>query len=565
MQQQVIDKKIKTLVICTLLIGCIIIARLVQLQVHLKDLFVSKSMHNFLKLETVPSPRGNIIDQHGNLLATNRPVYSIEWKGTGNYRLSAEQNSTISYLEKILDTSLDKKIQSISRAERYRKTVKIAADISFEKLSKLEEYFCANKNITITTDFQRFYPHQKKASHILGYLGKITIKQLAGKMGLEKLFNESLQGKDGIKQKTINSLGKKLQETSIEKALSGKTVQTTLDLKMQTIVEEIFPKDESGTCILMDPQDGALIAVVSYPHFDPTLFLSPILNNEWSLLQKNNPFLNRAFNAEYPPGSIFKLISVAAALENNLVTEDTTWDCKGFLHFGKRKYFCHRRWGHGQVTIGQALEKSCNICFYDIAKQLPIDILADYAQRFGLGQKTNILFPEKAGLVPTTQWKLEKKGERWWPGETLSAIIGQSFLLTTPLQIARMIGSIFTGYLVKPRILTSEEIQKEPLNLKEETRLFLQQSMKKVVTQGTARRVNKIDDMEIYAKTSTAQTSSFSKRFLGKKYKEHGWFVMYFKHKNKQPLVMIVLVEHAGTSRVPALIAKRFLTHYKKL
>jgi len=179
--------------------------------------------------------------------------------------------------------------------------------------------------------------------------------------------------------------------------------------------------------------------------------------------------------------------------------------------------------------------------------------------------KIGILFSENSGLVPSKEWKQENKGEQWWPGETLSVSIGQSFLLVTPIQVARMIGSIFTGYLVSPRILFDEQITKQPLEIYPETITFLKESMKSVVTRGTGRKVSKITDIEIYAKTSTAQTSNFGKRTLNPAYLEHGWFVGHFQYKNHPPLVIVILVEHIGTAQVPTNMAKNFLIEYKKL
>ena len=221
--------------------------------------------------------------------------------------------------------------------------------------------------------------------------------------------------------------------------------------------------------------------------------------------------------------------------------------------------------GHGLLNIEQSLAHSCNILFYETGKKISIDLLANYAHRFGLGEKTNIMFAEKEGLVPSTAWKRRVKNERWWPGETLSVAIGQSYLLATPVQIARMISSIFTGQLVTPRVLMNEPINKQPLAISLETRKFLQQSMQKVVHQGTGQKVKTIKDIKIYAKTSTAQTSSLEKRDWGTEYMEHGWFVAYFSYKDYKPLTLVILVEHASTSRVPAGIAADFLREYKKL
>ena len=205
-----------------------------------------------------------------------------------------------------------------------------------------------------------------------------------------------------------------------------------------------------------------------------------------------------------------------------------------------------------------------NIIFYEIGKRISIDTIADYAYRFGLGKQTGIHFPEKTGLVPTSQWKIENKGERWWQGETVSASIGQTYLLATPLQIARMQSAIFSGFLTKPRILENEPIEQEPLDINPKTLKFLKKSMRATVEEGTGKRLKDIDDLTISAKTGTAQISSLKQRMLNsEEYREHAWFLGAFSYKEENPLVMVVLVEHAGGSRAPTSIARKFLIKYR--
>jgi penicillin-binding protein 2 len=325
-----------------------------------------------------------------------------------------------------------------------------------------------------------------------------------------------------------------------------------------------MPLDQSGACIILDPKTGAIKALVSRPSFDPSIFLSSISSQNWKDLTINNPFLNRAFNACYPPASIFKLVTASAALEQGLITPETTYNCKGFITFKGRRYYCSRRWGHGLLDIKESLAYSCNIMCYEIAKKISIDTLADYAFRFGLGEKTNIIFPEKEGIVPSNDWKMYTQGQRWWKGETLSAAIGQSFLLTTPLQVACMISALFEGYLVKPHILQTHDIETKPLRISQSTRQFLQECMESVITEGTGRNINRLKSVTVYAKTGTAQTSS--KQNKKEDYSCHAWFVSYFYYNenNPQPLVMVVLIEKVSGSRAATNIAKKFLIDYIK-
>lgn len=566
-ESNILTQKLKltswALCVAILFIAC----RLVQLQIIQQNNFYKKSQKNFLRVETIAPLRGNILDCNDQLLATNRPTTNIFWQGTGLQRLNTCQESALATLEIILNKPLlgDPKIaEQLKYAERRHQKIVLASDISFEQLSQIAEQLSDQKNILVSTHFKRYYPYKSVACHMLGYLTRMDM-DIFGKMGLEKIFEDTLKGEHGQMLKTINSFGRNLAETEVKKACAGQNIRTTLDINIQTIIEKVFPEDAVGTFIVMDPHDGSIVGLLSRPNFDPALFLEPIQEEDWRSLQDKQPFLNRAFNACYPPGSIFKLITVSAMLENGIISEDSCWNCKGFVEFAGRQYFCNNHQGHGYLNVEQSLAHSCNVMFFETAKKINIDLFADYAHRFGLGKKTNIVFAEKEGLIPTAAWKKRVKHEKWWPGDTLSVAIGQSYLLVTPVQIASMISSIFTGYLVTPRILLQEPISKQPLNIKVETRRFLQQSMQKVVNQGTGQRVKRIKDIKIYAKTSTAQTSSLDKEDQGTQFLAHGWFASYMVYNNERPLTFVVLVEHVNTSRIAAGFAAQFLSEYKKM
>ncbi len=558
-----IDKRISSITLIMLCALFIICLRLFYLQITWTDHYAHRGEKNFLRIETIPPRRGNIYDCNGHLMATNRPVTHLVWQGTGNKTLSKKQRKLLGHLASITKSHfVSHEILSIAQAEKQYKQFVIARDLPLHQLSQITEQYPDNPNIGITTHFERYYPYGSYASHVVGYLSRQVDSSSYGQMGLEKICNDLLKGQEGSLVKTINSMGRNIAETKQYESLAGENIYTTIDIDLQRLAERVYPETHAGCLLIMDPENGAIRAMVSRPTFNPSLFLKPISYQTWSELQHKKPFLNRAINP-YPPGSIFKLITISAALEHDLLHSDQLWHCQGFVEFAGRKYWCNRRWGHGELNTTQAVAQSCNILFYELGKKIDIDLLALYAHRFGLGESTQFLFADSPGVVPSREWKMKEKGERWWPGETLSVAIGQSFLLTTPLQIARMIGSIFTGYLVKPRMLMKAPVEHTPLQLKSSTIDFLQRSMKFVVTRGTGKRVSAIKDIEIYAKTSTAQTTDFSKRKLSKEFLEHAWFVAYFQYKDKKPLVFLILVEHAGTSQVASQIAKQFLVSFK--
>lgn len=563
----------------------IIIARLFYLQILNQDFYLRQSTHNYIRYESISTARGEILDCNGHKLVTNRPLTNLYWQGTGCRTLSTTQRELLSHLETIIPafrynahacgtrtrgthtcdthTCNAYMLQCIHKAERTNERLLLCANISTKELCRLEELCGSHRNILIQHDTQRYYPHGPAASHIIGYVRGSQHDQI-GNMGLEKYLEDTLQGSNGTCIKTINSFGKKIMTHETQPSVSGNTIHTTLDIKLQLLAEKVFADPHEGTFILMDPSNGAIKALVSLPNFDPTVFLTPIDPETWQTLQNKKPFLNKAIHCTYPPGSLFKLVTVSAGLEENLIQAQDTFVCEGSFICGNRTYRCHNKRGHGSISVMQGLARSCNILFYRLGTQLTVDTLADYATRFGLGTPTGFLFPEKTGLVPTAAWKKEMKGEQWWPGETVSAAIGQSYILVTPLQIARMIGSIFTGYLVKPRIDMNEEIETIPIEIKPEILNFLQQSMRSVVTEGTGKQMHAVKEITLYAKTSTAQVVALKPGNRSKEYREHGWVVAYFTCKDHDPLVMVILAEHAGSSRVPMTIAKEFLLEYSK-
>ncbi len=563
-----LDQKIITLTKIIVIAITIICFRLLYLQIHLASYFFSKSQKNFLRTDNIASPRGNIIDCTGELLATNRPLINIYWHGTGKGSLSNYQLQLIDNIKNLLGIRFDNQLMmNIKHAEKRRGEILLASDISFELLSKISEQCAQHPNIYAEKKFERYYPHGPLASHILGYLSTIDFESM-GKMGIESIFDSSLKGSRGTLITTINSLGIRLEQKELSPALSGQTIETTLDTQLQKIAESVFLPDQVGTLILMDPACGDIKALVSKPSFDPALFLKPLNGTQWRELQDKQPFLNRAFNACYPPASIFKLISLAAALEEGIVTNETEVVCKGYVSFGSRKYGCRlRHGGHGRLDIQESIAKSCNTLFYIIGKHIDIDVLTDYAKRFGLGEKTGLIFQEKRGLMPTRSWRRKVYGEPWWPGDTLQATIGQTYLLVTPIQIAGMISSIFTGYVASPRITMQETIKRRPLQISTATRNILQEAMHAVVMEGTSRDLRPFAQkgFKLYAKTGTGQTSHLSKRNLGGKHLEHAWAAVHFKYKNEQPLTIIVLIEHAGSSYYARGCTRRFLSGYRKL
>jgi penicillin-binding protein 2 len=544
-----------------LLFSLVAFFRLYFLQVKQGDLLSRMGEKNFQRTGVLIPKRGNLVDCNNNPLASNRPVFDLYWR---NLAVDDDQKQQFWKVFELVGGNRNNsslKISMFSKKKEFKFLLK--SDIDFELLCKICEQFPNNPSIVIESRVERSYPYKSLASHVVGYLNRL---ENVGKSGLEKLFQSQLSGQAGVCKSVENAFGQKLSQSICKDAMAGNNIKLTIDLDLQIEAEELFEKNQSGIFLLMDPESGAVKAIVSYPNFDPNKFLFPMSSEEWQdECSLNNPLLNRVTQALYPPASLFKLVVVSAGLEEKIINPSSNFECKGYTIFGKRKYWCQQRWGHGILDTKEGLAQSCNIHCFEIAKKLSIDTLACYARGFGLGKKTGFLLGEKSGLIPSSEWKAITKGESWLSGDTLSAGIGQSYLLVTPIQIARMVSSICSGYLVKPRILEEEEIEKKKLFLSDETIDFLRSAMGDAVMKGTVWRLRKFQDFQIFAKTGTAQTCSLNVKKVSRAHYEHAWLAGFFKYKNEKPLSIVVIMEHAGQARPAVKMAERFLKKYKNL
>ncbi|HBS47810.1 TPA: hypothetical protein DEO28_01720 [Candidatus Dependentiae bacterium] len=558
-------KRIIFLIFGITLIALIIAARLFYLQVIMSSALKNRSDKNCFKFEVIYPPRGNLLDCNNAVIASNRPMYDLIWEGSGHLEIIENHISILKKIFEILEKKefFEQKLEDIIAAEKLSRRIKIFEDIPFEQLCMISELCCSAKNLIIVNRFKRFYPYNSLASHILGYLSGNEDCGISGKYGIEKAFQNELEGEKGYVVHVVNATGKRLRQEGFREPQAGTDIKLTLDLKMQQLAEEAFGGNKTGSVIIINPKDGAIKVMASFPNFDPNIFLSHLSTEEWhKLFGEKSPFLNRVLNALYPPASVFKLIIYATGLQQGIINKNSRFCCHGHIDFGGRQIFCMNHKGHGELNARQALALSCNIPCFEMAKQLKIDTIAQCANKFGLGKKTGFLIAEKDGIIPTAEWKMKTLHEKWWMGENLSVAIGQSYTLVTPIQIARMVGGIMTGYLVRPRILEQEEIQKESIDVKPEILSFLQDAMKDVALYGSARSLSIYKDFAIYAKTGTAQVASLERSKGNSKLSEHGWLACSFSYKNEEPLVMVILTEKSGYSGFSVAVARRFFQLY---
>lgn len=512
-----------------------------------------------LQLLPLPAPRGLILDRNGEKLAENEACFSVAVVPCNVNNPDELLNSLPRSLH--IDRELAKrKIQEAINPFRPVSLIKKGVDMStITFLLEREEEF---PGTVVLTHPVRHYPYHNIASHLLGHIGEVSQKELSmnfipgveagdlvGKMGIERVYNEYLQGKKGGRQIEVDAYGRPLRTISERDASPGNNVYLSIDIKLQEIAERELG-ERKGAVVIGDPYTGKILALVSHPNFDPNLFARGISEENWVRLKQDpeNPLQNRAVRGEYAPASTFKIIVAAAALESHKINEKETFLCKGELRVGNRIFRCWKEGGHGRLNLEGAIIHSCDVFFYQLGLRIGVDRIIEFAHLFGLGRPTGIdLVSEGKGLLPSPSWKLRNKGEAWYGGDTANLSIGQGYILVTPLQMLGVIsaiangGKLFKPYLVEKIVDPRGRVIKEffphrvgKVPLSPSTLSILRRALRGVVREGTGWRAeNKV--VEISGKTGTAE-------FPGGE-RPHNWFIGYAPSDNPS-LAIVVLVEH---------------------
>ena len=577
-----------------LLAFAILVTRLFYLQIIEGDNYYTKSENNCIRLQRIPPERGLIFDQNGELLVDNRPSFDIEIvpKDARPYK------NVLPDLAKYLNVPQKELISKLKKARgsaAYRPVI-LKRDVSRDVLAQVEVNRYDLPGVQVRVTPRRHYL-ERTAVHLIGYLGEINgteLKKLRlkeyrqgdyiGKYGIEKTLEKYLRGKEGGRQVEVDVNGRILKVLVTEKATPGHNVYLTINADLQKKAEFLL-EGQSGAIVAMDANTGMILAFVSKPDYDPNIFVDGMSHDQWNELVHNyqKPLHNKVLQGEYPPGSVYKIITAIAGLEEKIVTLNEKIECRGSYRLGNRTYRCWKKYGHGWMNIEDAIAQSCDVFFYQLGLQLGVDRLAKYAKACGLGKKTGIeLELERPGLIPTSKWKLLKTGEVWQKGETLSIAIGQGFNLVTPIQASCLIAAVANGGIMyQPQVIKSiktvtgqsvfdakpKVIGKLPASQK--TMQLLKKGLWEVVNKkgGTAYWHARDEAIEISGKTGTAQVVSLKiqddkDNKDKKRFEDHAWFVAYASSVDTQ-IAVAVLVEHGGHgSSAAAPIAKKVIKAY---
>ncbi len=532
------------------------------------------SEENRIRLIPLEAPRGRVLDRKGRVLATNRPCYHLVATPED---VKPEVYPELAKLLKIPEKELRHRMSS--EREYPLAPVYLSQDISKELLFQIEEMRPELPGIAIETDYIRSYPYGLVASHIIGYLGKISpqeyrasdrgrygLNSLVGRSGIEKVFDTELRGWRGGKQVEVNARGERIRTVSEKAPTPGEDITLAIDLEFQKHLTDLL-YDKKATIAFLDLKTDEVIALVSAPAFDPNVFVSPQGSQERLsfLRDPSSPLLDRGTGAAYPPGSIFKLVTALAGLETGKITPQTTFNCPGYFRLGpkSRPFHCWQEHGHGSLDLYRAIERSCNVYFYNLGKLVGPDAIAQAARKLGLGEPLQVELTNLApGLVPDSVWKKERYKEKWYAGETLSFAVGQSYLTVTPLQVLRLAALIAkNGEWVEPKILkkagTHKTFQHPRVAIQEKNLQAIRQGMLKVVQSnyGTG-QLARVDFDQLAGKTGTAQAPPKQ---------PHAWMTGFFPYNDPQ-IAFVIIIEHGGSGGINAArIVKRAVKIWKEL
>ncbi|HUV50245.1 MAG TPA: penicillin-binding protein 2 [Anaerolineae bacterium] len=586
---------------CVIIVFVVLICRLFYLQVIEGEELRRLSENNCIRLQSIDPPRGLIYDRNGILLVDNRPSFDLSII----LKDAKPIDNTIEKLSEYIKTTPDNLMSKIKECKGISvyKPFLLKPDIGRDTLAVIEAHKYDLPGIEVNVMPRRHYINRQTAAHLIGYLSKINLDELKsdkypgcgsgdfiGKFGVEKVYGGYLRGKPGGRQVEVNATGQIVRTLRTVDALPGHNICLTIDIKLQQKAEKLL-EGAAGAVAAMDPATGEILALASSPSFDQNSFVSGMSHEEWYALVSNRfrPMENKAIQGEYPPASIYKIITAIAGLEEGIINKDSTFYCQGHYKFGDRDFRCWKKTGHGNVDVARALAESCDVFFYQVGQKLGIDRLAWYAKACGLGSPSGInLDHEASGLVPTAAWKKRRTGVAWLQGETLSVSIGQGYNLVSPLQILVLTSAVANGGIrYKPLILKTIETAKGEiisddsshtkrkitgkLPASTQTLEIVKKGLWQVVNaeKGTA-RIARIDGIDISGKTGTAQVvgrkedEKPDEQVVASHLKPHAWFVAFAPSEDPKIAVSVIVEhgEHGASTAAP--IARELIRTYLK-
>lgn len=591
----------------------LLLTRFVVLQIVRHDDYAAQADENRIAIAPVTPNRGLIVDRNGVIIARNYSAYTLEITPSKVANLEA----TIDALAEVvnIETRHRKIFRKLLDEGKNFESVPIRTRLSDEEIARFAAQSYRFPGVEIQARLFRQYPLGETASHVVGYIGRISQRDqekleeraakenddqllanyqgtnYIGKEGLEKHYEAVLHGTTGYEEVEVSAGGHAVRTLSRTPATSGNNLILSIDIKLQQLVEEAFG-DRKGALVAIEPATGDILAYVSKPTYDPNLFVEGIDSDSWKALNESpdKPLINRPISGAYPPGSTFKPFMALAALENGKRTPEQTIYDPGYFNFGNHRFRDDKEGGHGTVDMYKSIVISCDTYYYNLAADMGIDMIAGFMKPFGFGQATGIdLDGERTGILPSTEWKRKAyrkpEQQRWYAGETISVGIGQGYNAYTPIQMAHAIATLANnGVLMKPHLVKAIEdvrtgertltVPKENgrIELKPENLEVIKKALMGVPVEGTSARAFQGAGYVSAGKTGTAQlfqikqNEKYKEGSVSQHLRDHAWYIAYAPADAESGIPRIalaVLVENGGFGAAAAApIARKVLDYY---
>ncbi|KUJ82474.1 penicillin-binding protein 2 [Microbulbifer flavimaris] len=589
------NRMLVALVGVVVLLG-VLVARFYNLQVVNHDDYRTQSDENRIQVRPVPATRGLIYDRNGALLADNRPSYTLS---IVRERVR-DMDGTLELIGRLVqldDADVEKFRQRLQRRRPFE-PVPLRYRLSEREIARVSVNEFRLPGVSVEAELVRYYPMTDLFAHSVGYVGRISERELAafseedvrryrgmqsiGKVGLEKSYEEVLLGEVGFENVETNARGRVLRVLERHDPQPGSELMLHMDARLQKVATEALG-DNRGSVVAIDVKTGGVLAFVSKPSFDPNLFVTGISFKDYKALRDSIdvPLFNRAVQGQYPPGSTLKPLMGLGGLAAGVIDRQTKIKDPGWykLPNDTRLYRDWKRWGHGKkVDLIQALAESCDVYFYDMAHRWSIDGMHDIATRFGLGAKTGIDLPvERPGLYPSRAWKRGARGMPWFPGDNLNAVLGQGFVLATPLQLAVMTATIANrGTHYKPQVVMAIDGVEQPpevlhhIEARPEHWDLVFEGMEAVVydLNGTGKKAGADLDFRVAGKTGTAQVvgiaqgEEYDSEALKERHRDHALFVSFAPMDDPQIAVAVLVENGESGGGVAAPVAREVFAEW---
>lgn len=570
-------KRFERVTFFIIVVFAVIFARLWYLQVIKGDEYLKRSEKNCIRTQYIAAPRGDIFDRNGQIVVRSRPSFNVSIVRED----VKDINSLLNRLSQLLNespASLQAKIRAAQDLPRHM-PIRLREDADLDTVALIETFQFELPGVVINIEPKRAYVYGNMASHLFGYLGEVNEKELkidsyanvrmgelVGRCGLEKIYQSELGGVSGGRQVEVDAAGRVIRVYGDIPPVLGNDLHLTLDADLQRVAEDCMA-GQSGAVVAMDPRNGKMLVWGSCPNIDLESFIRGLKSAEWQALVNDplRPLPDKIIQGQYPPASTYKIVTMAAALEEKVIDPASSLYCSGYYGFGNRVYRCWEKKGHGSVNMHKGIVRSCDVYFYEMGRRIGIDRLARYGRGFGLGRRTHLeLEHEKAGLAPTREWKLKRHKVPWQDGETLSVAIGQGFNLVTPLQMVRLVSAVANGGVLYRPQFVEKIIDRSGKTIKQfkpivDGRVPVSKTNLEIVRDGLVGVVNegggtggrcRLADIVVGGKTGTAQVIKMGQarvksENLPYKYRDHAWFVAFAPAENPE-IAIAVLIEHGG-------------------